>query len=141
MIEMVRELRAMGMEVEAHPEQRLLTRAMAFTPLAVAVVSNISSFFLHSSLSDVGKLYEETSLWVSDQQYSYFDFKRKLSEVSDRWMMLGRHHRFGMTFAAKHLLNVIRLWPQTKVLPTQRMLEMAEKKRQRRREKEQARNK
>jgi hypothetical protein len=140
MVEMLRELREMGMEVEAHPEQRLLTRAMAFTPLAAAVVSNISSFFLHTSLSDVGKLHDATKHWVSDQHHSYFDFKRKLSQLADGWMMLGRHHSFGVTFAAKHLLNVIKLWPQTKPPPTPHMLMMAEKRRKARREREQARN-
>ena len=117
---MLVDLRAIGMDI-ANGGPTIISRAVSFRSLSDAVASNISAFFQHSSLKSAAALYALTESWF-DQfemgEYNYFQFKYVLQRQAQGWMQMGKQHHSGLTFAAKHLLNVITLWPQQQVFPS-----------------------
>jgi hypothetical protein len=117
LLDMLCELRQIGLDVETGCGPRLVKRSAPFTPYVKAVASNLSSFFVHASFAEMSRLLSATESWITRSRPNYSEFKKGLSEKAREWMQLGRLHPDGLRFVARHLLNVVKLWPHTKVQP------------------------
>jgi hypothetical protein len=120
LMDMLSELRQMGLSVENCTGPRLVKRVISFLPYVKAVSSNVSSFFAYASMGEIAMLHQATASWFSNEKQSYFVFKNKLSEKAQGWMQLARQHPDGMRFVARHLLNVVKHWPKMLVVPTEK---------------------
>jgi hypothetical protein len=118
LLDMLSELRQMGIYVETSAANRLVKRSIPFTPYVKAVGSNVASFFVYASLGEIARLHHATEGWFSNPKQNYSEFKKSLSEKAQTWMQLARQHPDGMRFVGLHLTNVVKLWPQVKFVPT-----------------------
>lgn len=138
-LDMLFDLRAMGTDpVQEGGRQQ---RAINFRPFALAVASNITAFFNYAPVKDTFKVYQLTQSWFTPRQLESdrVEHQYNLSKMCQDWMMRGRTHPTGVMFAAKHLLNVITLWPLQPPQPSVKRLasrERAKAKRQERMKKE-----
>ncbi len=111
-MDMLTDLRALGDGITRDNQQSLLTRTVAFKPFCAAVGINITAFFTHAPAKQASKVIELTSSWFGGETEPYATYRNTLFKKTQQWMKAGKHHPDGLTFAAKHLLNVITLWPQ-----------------------------
>ena len=132
---MLVDLREMGMD--ARGGGPLLTRSISFKPFCYAVASNISAFFMHAPMAELSQVYTITAPWFTPEQLrdlNRVEYQHKLSLMAQGWMKKGRCHPSGIKLAAKHLRNVILLWPKHIVVPTSKSKANLEKRKQQRRE-------
>jgi hypothetical protein len=120
LMDMLSELRQIGREVETCTGPRLVKRVIPFLPYVKAVSSNVSSFFVYASLGEIAMLHQATEGWFSNPKQNYSEFRKTLSQQAQAWMQLCRQHPDGLRFVARHLLNVVKLWPQLQVVPTEK---------------------
>ena len=122
MLDLLVELRQMGMEVENN-QVGLLTLSMSFAPFVKAVGTTLTAFFAQRSVEDLARLNDAIKDWFPSRAQNFQEFKEKLRASAFRWMRAAKAHPGAFAFASRHLLNVIKHWPaeRTGVTPSEQL--------------------
>ena len=109
--EMLQDLRAIQLDCEAGKSK--VVRSIGFKPFCSAIASHVTAFLRHGTAVDNATLAHLTQSWwgAEGEGQSWKLYKKRLVGRTKNWMQNARQHADGFVFIAKHLLDVVALWP------------------------------